>query len=61
MDDYDRAITLDPEGDGAYYLNRGIVCVARENYQQAIKDYKKAAQLGNKEAQAFFDSQNIVW
>jgi Tetratricopeptide repeat len=61
IDDYNRAIELNPEGDGAYYLNRGIVCVARENYQQAIKDYKKAAQLGNKEAQDFFDSQNIVW
>jgi hypothetical protein len=61
MDDYNKAIELDPGGDGAYYLNRGIVCVAQGNYQQAIMDYKKAAGLGNKEARDFFDSQNIVW
>ncbi|MEJ2695396.1 MAG: tetratricopeptide repeat protein [Candidatus Sulfobium sp.] len=59
IDDYNKAIELDPEG--AYYLNRGIVYVARGNYQQAITDYKKAASLGNEEARKFFDSQDIVW
>lgn len=59
--DYDKAIDLNPEGDGLYYLNRGIVRAAQGNYQDAVSDYRKAASLGNKEARDFFHSQNLIW
>ena len=58
--DYDKAIELNPQ-DAIAYFNRGIAYGKLGNYQQAIKDFKTAARLGNEKAQDYLRSQGIEW
>ncbi len=47
IQDYTRAIQLDPDLAQAYY-NRGIVYYNLGEYQRAIQDYDKACSLDSK-------------
>jgi tetratricopeptide (TPR) repeat protein len=57
--DFNRAIEIDP-GDSKAYLNRGrsrLVLFGNDN--EAISDFKKAAELGNKEALRIINEMGI--
>jgi tetratricopeptide (TPR) repeat protein len=53
---------LDPtEINGEAYYNRGFAYGKLGDHRQAIKDYKTAARLGDKDAQDYLRSKRISW
>ena len=52
MEDYDKAIELDPNDAAAYY-NRGDFYSNLGQYERAIEDYDKAIQLNPDAADAY--------
>jgi hypothetical protein len=52
--DLDTSIILEPFND-RYYLNRGIAHYEQNNFVLACKDWKKAEELGNDEANKFIN------
>jgi tetratricopeptide (TPR) repeat protein len=54
IDDYNRAITLDPN-DPAIYYNRGNALVAARQYGPAIEDFTRAVELSPTFAKAWFN------
>jgi tetratricopeptide (TPR) repeat protein len=50
IEDYDRAIEINPKDTEAYY-NHGYAHSRLGNNEQAIEDWKTAAGLGSKNAQ----------
>jgi tetratricopeptide (TPR) repeat protein len=57
---YNKVIELNPKYVEAYN-NRGAVYDNLGNNQQAIRDYKIAAGLGDKDAQDFLMKRGIAW
>ncbi len=53
--DYSRAIVLDPEMAGAYYINRGITYGKMGNFDQALEDFNQAIQLRPKEPDGYYN------
>ena len=43
----------------ATYVNRGIIYAAREDYQQALKDYQTAIELGPRTGEVYVNLGNI--
>lgn len=60
IDDYNKAIELDPTGDYAVYIytNRGIAYAVKGNYDQAIRDYSKTIEFRPEYAQAYSNRGN---
>ena len=54
MNDYNKAIELNPAGADEYY-NRGNLYKASGNLEQAINDYSKAIELEPKDAEAYYN------
>lgn len=48
----DKAIEMDP-GKGLYYYGRGRVCLLSGDKVKAMEDFKRAAELGNQDAQDY--------
>jgi tetratricopeptide (TPR) repeat protein len=48
----DRALELEP-GNGLYYYGRGRVYLLSGDREKAMQDFRKAAQLGDEDAQAY--------
>ncbi len=53
IDDYTKAIKLNPQDAAAYY-NRGIAYDDLGEYQKAIDDYTKAIELAPQDASAYY-------
>ena len=58
--DFEEAIQLAPTC-ALCYLSRARAYLGVGEMKNAVKDYKAAALLGNKEAQKYFESQNIKY
>jgi tetratricopeptide (TPR) repeat protein len=58
--DFARAIDLNPEL-AEPYANRARVFQRLDKRIEAIKDFKTAARLGDKDAQSILDSGTIGW
>ena len=57
IEDYSKAIELDPTNALAYN-NRGLIKKTLENYEGAIEDYTKAIKLNESYAVAYFNRGN---
>jgi tetratricopeptide (TPR) repeat protein len=57
IQDYDRAIQLDPAYAAAYY-NRGVAYLDKKEYDRAIQDYDRAIQLDPAFAVAYYNRGN---
>jgi tetratricopeptide (TPR) repeat protein len=53
INDYDQAITLNPENTEVF-VNRGITYARLGEHQKAIKDFNQAIKLDPKNARAFY-------
>ena len=60
IEDYNRAIEIDPDSVKAYY-NRGIAYSELGNNGQAVEDMKTAARLNNEDAKNLLRSEGIKW
>ena len=54
IEDYTRAIELDPE-DAGFYINRGIAYGASGNLSPAIRDLDEAIRLRPEDAIAYYN------
>jgi tetratricopeptide (TPR) repeat protein len=60
LEDYDRAIELDPALAVAYF-NRGLAYMKMGYVERAMEDQKTAARLGWTAAQDFLKARGIKW
>ena len=60
LKDFDKAIELDPQLALAYY-NRGVLHQRFVNDEDSVRDFKAAAKLGYKDAQAVLSKRGITW
>jgi tetratricopeptide (TPR) repeat protein len=57
--DYNRSLFLQPTAEGFYY--RGLAWEKTNALESAIADYKRAAQMGNADAQTKLKAMGIKW
>ncbi len=57
---YEKAIELDPTYSWSF-LHRGYVFLKLGKNEQAMEDFKKAAGLGNNDAQSYLKKKGIQW
>jgi Tfp pilus assembly protein PilF len=57
---FDKAIELDPTYSWSFY-QRGFVFLKLGKNEQALEDLKKAASLGNNDAQSYLKKKGIPW
>jgi tetratricopeptide (TPR) repeat protein len=60
MDDYDRAIALDPKS-GIAYFDRGVLRAEGGQYSLARTDFKRALQIGPAEADSDFKTRAAAY
>jgi tetratricopeptide (TPR) repeat protein len=60
LKDYDRAIKLDPMFSGSF-LFRANAYLKLNKTEQALEDFKRAANLGNDAAQNYLRKKGIQW
>ena len=53
MEDYNKAINLNPN-DAGFYYNRGILYHDMEKYENAMEDYNKAINLNPNFANSYY-------
>jgi tetratricopeptide (TPR) repeat protein len=58
MEDYTKAINLDPN-DAGVYSNRGAVYCVFWKYEEALADYTKAIDLDPSFADAYYNRANL--
>jgi tetratricopeptide (TPR) repeat protein len=60
VDDLSKAISINPDSSAAY-ASRGEVYEIMNDREKAFKDYRRAARMGNKDAQDYLRSKNSSW
>jgi Flp pilus assembly protein TadD len=60
INDFDKAIKLDPTFSRPY-LFRGFALLKLGQTEQALGDFKKAASLGDNDAQNYLKKKGIQW
>ena len=60
IEDYDRAIEINPENAGAYY-NRGVAYGKLGDHRQAIEDYDRAIEINPEYAEAYNNRGARLW
>jgi hypothetical protein len=51
---------LDPMSSW-FFLQRGYTLLKLDKTEQSLEDFKRAANLGNKEAQGYLQKKKIQW
>jgi tetratricopeptide (TPR) repeat protein len=59
IEDYNKSLFIQPTAEGFYY--RGLDWEKTNALENAIADYKRAAQMGNADAQARLKAMGINW
>jgi tetratricopeptide (TPR) repeat protein len=60
MKAFDKAMELDPMSSW-FFLQRGYTLLKLDKTEQSLEDFKRAANLGNKEAQGYLQKKKIQW